>query len=133
MTVILCVDDKNGMMFGKKRQSRDEALCERIMTHVTDGRLWMSVYSAPLFDGRDVTADDAYADKAAANDVCFVEDGDIPLDKADKLIIYRWNRRYPATKYFEYNPIEQGFTFASSEDFIGTSHERITEEIYIRP
>jgi len=132
MTIILCTDDKNGMMFGKKRQSQDSAVIDRILAHADGKRLLMSSYSATLFDGHEVTADDDYAAMATADDVCFVEDGDVPLDKAGRLIIYRWNRRYPATRYFDINPIEHGFSFASSSDFAGSSHERITEEIYTR-
>ena len=45
-----CVDDGMGMMFNKRRVSRDEAVIRRIIKIVGNKRIWMSQYSYPLFE-----------------------------------------------------------------------------------
>jgi hypothetical protein len=69
---------------------------------------------------------------SSGEDLCFVEDRDPSpfLGKADKVVIYRWNRHYPADKRFEFDLSSLGFEKASAENFIGSSHPTITEEIY---
>ena len=47
MTLIVCIDDKKGMMFGNKRQSRDGVLTEQIIALTEGKRLVLSSYSAP--------------------------------------------------------------------------------------
>ncbi|MBR5135098.1 MAG: ribonuclease Z [Clostridia bacterium] len=133
MTIIVCIDDKNGMLFAGKRQSKDRILRERMLQHANGRTLWMSTYSASQFEeGGNFIADDDYAVKAATDDVCFVENGAIPLDKADRLIIYHWNRHYPATTFWTIDPAAEGFSLRSTHEFTGFSHDLITEEIFER-
>ena len=49
MKIIICLDDKNGMLFAARRQSRDSALCERVIGLSKGSRLYMNEYSAKLF------------------------------------------------------------------------------------
>ena len=44
MKLILCVDDKGGLAFNHRRQSRDRVLNERILMHCGMHRLWISQY-----------------------------------------------------------------------------------------
>ncbi len=133
MTIIVCLDERGGMMFGGRRQSKDAALRDRILQHIGGSRLLMTAYSAKQFEENDpITIDDQYADNAADTDYCFVENGALPIDKADTMIIYRWHRHYPADRWLEHNPIEEGFAFIEKTDFVGNSHDCITEEIYRR-
>lgn len=131
MTLIVCLDDQGGMLFNKRRQSRDRVLCERVLSLSADAALWVSRYSAALFEAARVCVDDDYATQAQAGDYVFVEDGALPLAQAQRLIVYRWNRRYPADRLF---PCEQlsAFTLTASAEFVGSSHDRITEEFYTR-
>ena len=39
MTLIVCLDDNLGMMFNRRRQSRDRVLIAELMAHVGDRRL----------------------------------------------------------------------------------------------
>ena len=131
MKLIFCLDDRNGMMFNQRRQSQDRILRARILSYLGDSRLFMSEYSAKQFEKSDnIVVNDKYLKKAKANDFCFIEDGDFDLGNADEIIIYRWNRHYPADKYFTANISSLGFELYSSEDFEGSSHEKITEEKY---
>lgn len=131
MTIVVCVDDKLGMMFNRRRQSRDREVIARILKHKSSRILWTDSYSASLFDGA-ACADDAYAVKSNADDLCFVEGGELPLDRADRLIVYRWHRVYPADRHFPAEPTSLGFVLISTKDFAGFSHEVITEEVFIK-
>ena len=46
MKLILCVDDKGGLAFNHRRQSRDRVLNEHILMHCGMHRLWISPYTA---------------------------------------------------------------------------------------
>ena len=130
LNLIVCLDDKNGMMFNRRRQSQDKVLRERVLA-LAGGRLFMSAYSAKQFgEVPGIVVDDDYALHAGENDFCFAEDKEISLADVKQLIIYRWNRHYPSDKRFDFDVAAEGFTLVSSEDFIGNSHPRITEEIY---
>ena len=132
MTVIVCVDDDNGMMFNHRRQSQDKLLRERVISHLKGNSLWMNIYSAEQFSdyADSITVDDAFLQKAAPDDYCFVEDQNLTsyLPNINRVILYKWNRSYPSDLKFEL-PLS-GWTLLSSIEFPGSSHEKITEEIY---
>lgn len=134
MTLILCLDDRNGMAFNGRRQSMDAGLRLRILQQVGNRNLWMSTYSAKQFEPLpfNVLADDDFLNKAEGDNACFAE-VQVPSacwHKCRKLIVYRWNRVYPADVYFPFSEMEDRLTLISKEDFTGNSHERITEEVY---
>ena len=130
MNLIVCLDNRNGMMFNKRRQSRDKVLCERVLALVP-GKLYMSEYSAKLFgESAKIIADNDFALHAGAGDYCFCEEPPVTLENVDQIIIYRWNRHYPADRHFGFDLDDLGFELASSEDFIGNSHPVITEQIF---
>ena len=127
MTLIVCLDDQNGMLFGTKRQSRDRILTERILSLTEKSRLIVSPYSAPLFPSKnELTVADDPATCCAQDDFLFIENTPLPTHGIDRLLIYRWNRRYPATRFFSLST--DGFTLKSTKDFQGSSHDCITEE-----
>lgn len=131
MNIIICLDDKNGIQFNKRRQSRDSVLCDRILS-ITKGRaLWMSQYSAKMFLSANVNVDTEFLNLVNDGDYCFVENDDFMryLDKLEKVIVYRWNRVYPSDKKVATDFLNEK-QLTSSIDFKGSSHERITEEIY---
>ena len=131
MKLIFCLDDRGGMMFNQRRQSQDSVLRARILDYIGGSRLFMSEYSAKQFEKSDnIVVSNKYLKKAKVNDFCFIEDGDFCFDEADEIIIYRWNRHYPADKHFDTDVRSLGFELYSSEDFEGSSHEKITEEKY---
>lgn len=133
MKLILCVDKNRGMMFNRRRQSQDRFLRERILQFTAGSKLWMSVYSAKQFSGGETfIADDNYASKAAEEDFCFVEDGVLPMERCRYLVLYHWNRKYQADRFFEHDLKAEGFQRISKADFSGHSHEKITEEIYVK-
>ena len=60
---------------------------------------------------------------------CFVEEAKyLSLDEIKKLIIFKWNRVYPADQYLDIDP--EKMTKVQEEEFVGFSHEKITMEVY---
>ena len=74
MIAIVTIDDNNGMMFNKRRQSKDIRLIERILDIAGTNRIWVSEYSSQLFDTSkdNIIVDNSYTE-AQAQDYCFVE------------------------------------------------------------
>lgn len=131
MKLIVCVDNRGGMAFNHRRQSRDRVLTEDIVKNVGDARLVLSPYSLSLFDGYvlDIAvSSDPFAD-AGENDFCFVETAS-PTSDADvsELILYHWNRDYPSDTPFLLDTA--AFLLVSTVDFVGFSHEKITKEVW---
>ena len=54
------------------------------------------------------------------------------LDLAEQIIIYAWNRRYPATAKLDMGYIEANFKLKDEYEFVGNSHEKITRRTYKR-
>ena len=133
MRLIFCVDKKNGMMFNGRRQSQDKILRSKMLEHIADSVLWMSKYSAKQFvEGGTFKIDDDYMTKAAEYDYCFIEDGEYDISKCNEILLFKWNRDYPADRFLEGDLKELGFKKNATEEFAGSSHKKITLEIYTK-
>ena len=137
MVIIACVDDNMGMMFNHRRQSQDRVLRERVLKITNSSVLWMNHYSSKQFSESIVPqakVDDSFISKAGNGEYCFVEDCDVTsyLRSVEKVVLYRWNRRYPSDQAFTINLSSGEWKLIHMEDFAGSSHETITEEIYTR-
>lgn len=132
MIAIVALDDRNGMMFNHRRQSQDRELRKHILNMVGSGKLWMNGYSAKLFEGTPIIVDEDFLDKAQTGDYCWVEDKHLApyADKLEQVVTFKWNRKYPGDFYFDL-PLEQ-WSLVSTEEFSGSSHEKITKEVYER-
>lgn len=135
MTLFVCLDNANGMRFNHRRQSRDAAVVRDICAMVGGGRLLLRPGSEVLFSAAPVrlTVCNAPLDAAQDGDCCFLEtppsvDG---MSKIATLIVYRWNRDYPADVFFP-SDAWQEFRLEHTTDFPGTSHDKITKEVYVR-
>ena len=55
MIVMVCVDNRNGMMFNHRRQSQDRGLRRRMceIAGNDDGKFWMNAYSRKMFTDSD--------------------------------------------------------------------------------
>ena len=136
MTVFVCVDDKGGMTFNGRRQSRDSAIIKDLAKHTDDGVLYISDFSERLFEDSEasVISVSSPLDSAYPDGYAFVEN--TPLcehkNKIDRLVIYKWNRHYPSDKKLDISPDELKMHLVESYDFPGTSHDKITKLIYER-
>lgn len=127
MILALCADDRLGMSFGGRRQSKDSSVRRRLL-ELSGGSLRMSDYSArqfeePVYHGPD------YLSGAENSDWCFVENSDYEdhAEKIEKIFLFRWNRHYPADAHFQF---PGKWVLVRAEDFPGSSHEKITMEVY---
>lgn len=133
MTVCFCIDDGMGISFNSRRQSKDKELIARLSAQADGKRILIKEYSARLFEG---TGADACVcggfECAGENDLVFVECEDPTryMERAERVIIYHWNRSYPSDTVLTATPDKLGFELCGTYDFEGSSHERITEEIW---
>ena len=51
---------------------------------------------------------------------------------ANEIVLCKWNRHYPADKFFDTDLKALGFKKVKTEDIAGTSHGKITIETYRR-
>ena len=126
----MCVDDHYGLQFNHRRQSRDSALIADVLEQA--GTVWLHPSSAGLFPGgAAVNADVDFLSKAGIGEWCFAEDRAYLeyADKIEKIVLYRWNRVYPRDMTFQF---PGQWKLAESQDFPGSSHEKITREVYIQ-
>ena len=128
MKLIVCLDHKNGMLFNKRRQSRDRILIENILGLCKGEKLYTNVYSATLFPKNSVIVFEK-ADEIESGYI-FAENFMLDEDKIQEIIIYKWNKVYPADTFF--NISLDGWNLTETLDFAGSSHEKITRERYVR-
>ena len=138
MTAIVCIDDRGGTLFNKRRQSRDRVLTEDVISLAAKegARLLASPFSEKLLSEQSSNAiyREDFLDVAEEGDICFVEDRALLpyFDKIDRLIIYRWNRAYPYDTCLDLLPLSSEWRLDSSSELAGYSHEKITKEIYFK-
>ncbi len=134
MILAVCVDDKGGMLFNRRRQSQDRLLRQNLLEEAAGRAVWMNAYSYKQFAPapENVRCAEDFFTQAGEGEFCFFEDEDPApwLAKAEEVILYCWNRAYPADRRF-FLP-QKGWTPARREDFPGSSHERITKEVFLR-
>ena len=129
MTIYICLDNRNGLKFNNRRQSRDSTVLEDIRSQLT-GSLLIDSFSEKLIREAGIpyvlppeTAEDFFAEDIPSDAI---------LDKTSKLVIYRWNRHYPSDVRWEPDLAGMGFSLREITEFPGTSHEKITREVYER-
>lgn len=136
MKVTAVVDDSCGMMFNKRRQSRDKVLYEKVTTIVGNNVMWVNSYTYPLFKDMklNLCVDEEFLSKVEQGEYCFVEDKRVSsyINQIEELIIFHWNRKYPSDLKLDIQPEREGFVCANTEEFVGSSHEKITMKIWKR-
>ena len=129
MTLYICLDDRNGLRFNRRRQSRDSAVLEDIRGSLT-GPLCIDAFSEKLIREAEIP----YVLLPEETGDFFAED--VPpeelLARTEKIVIYRWNRHYPSDVKWEPDLAAMGFALGETTEFPGTSHEKITREVYER-
>ena len=132
MKLIVCLDDHGGMLFNHRRQSQDRILQADLLAMTQGTHLYMNAYSARQFEfAPEITVVDSPEEAAGPGDWCFAEDRPLSgcASKIEELVVYRWNRSYPADRYFDLSL--DTWHLAVSAEFAGSSHEKITKEIYV--
>ena len=133
MKLVVCVDKNNGMLFNNRRQSRDRMLIHHILNLIGDKKIWINSYSENLFRFKtEYNLFEENFDEIGAEDYCFIENISPKSfeEQIDEIIIYNWNKIYPADMYFDICLDE--WMLKSEIEFEGFSHEKITQKIYTR-
>ncbi len=127
ITVAVCIDDKGGMMFNKRRQSRDRVLIADLCEFATE-KIYINEFSQLLFEDhadKIVVVDDPLSD-CPDGGICFVEN--IPLlpfeDDISELLVYKWNCAYPRDMKLDLSLAD--FRVLRRKEFEGSSHDKIT-------
>lgn len=135
MVLLVCVDDQFGMMFNRRRQSSDSVVTAKILEMTAGKRLWMNNYSRSLFpENAPICVDDDFLKKASEEDYCFVENCDVKpyIGCAEKIVLFHWNRQYPADIRFPNDLLTGDWSIIHTLDFPGNSHKTVTVEVYSR-
>ena len=129
MTLYICLDDRNGLQFNKRRQSRDASVLEDIRSRLA-GQLLIDPFSEKLIREAGIPyvlppeeTEDFFAEAVPSEEL---------LAKVTQLVVYRWNRHYPADVRWEPDLGALGFSLQETTEFPGKSHEKITREVYVR-
>lgn len=102
MKIIVCIDDKNGMMFNHRRQSKDREVRRDMLSYIGQHRLWMNEYSRKQFEAvpkdAQIEVNENFPAFAGDDDYCFIENSIYLLNKnlITEIVIYHWNRIYPS-------------------------------------
>ncbi len=134
MKLVICIDDRGGMAFNKRRVSRDKLMVSDLCEYIGDSTLFLESYSAELFVEKSLNMiiSENSLKFAEADDFVFVErEQPSPyMAAANEIVIYKWNRRYPFDVAMEKSPIDYGFKLESVFEFEGNAHDKITREVY---
>ncbi len=135
MIVICCVDDNYGMMFNSRRQTQDKILINYILNICKSSILKMNSYSFELFsiyNCSNIIVEENFLSNPNGDFFYFVENQSIDSIKQEikKIILFKWNRVYPADFYFNKSILED-FNLSYICDFKGNSHEKITREDWL--
>ncbi len=126
MTLLLWTGKNGEMLFNRRRCSQDKAVISDILTMFPPEDICVSAYSAPLFEGAHTVSclEDAH-------NVLFLEDFPLlpALARGEKLIVYRFDRVYPAHVRLTVPP---EFSLTQCTEFSGYSHDKITREVYAK-
>ena len=136
MIVCTAVDDANGMLFNKRRQSQDKILREHLLGLCGEKPLFVTPYTAKQFSEEEqsrLRIEENPLEAASDGDFCFIETFSLLpyAAKIETLILYKWNRKYPADFFFDLSLLAPAWTLKETEEFAGFSHDMITKEVYI--
>ena len=127
MHIIVCLDNRNGMCFGGRRQSMDRAVRQDMLNCYAP--ILTNSYGAGPFREGECVIDENYLSHAQTGDSCFVENTPVTafMENAEMITVYRWNRDYPADLHF---PSLEGYQCVERREIAGFSHPSITKEVY---
>ena len=136
MIAVVCVGDGGGMLFNKRRVSRDKKMIEDFAKLSADGVVFISEISEGLFENSEISLVLASNPLEAADDgdYAFVEDKSLAefKGKIKTLIIYKWNREYPSDFSLDLDPVYEKMRLSEIYEFQGKAHEKITRERWER-
>ena len=76
MIVIVCTEDRGGMLFNNRRVSKDRTVIQKILELSEGKKLWIHPFSEKLFEQEhpeNCCVDENFLEKVGEGDICFVE------------------------------------------------------------
>lgn len=133
MILAFCVDDQGGLAFNHRAAEPGPSAGGGFAGGGRARPVFCLPYSAGLFDPGAVTVVDAPG-AVSADGILFLENTDPAayIPHAEELLLYRWNRLYPADLTLNGTPVQWGYRLQDTTNFAGTSHEKITRERYVK-
>ncbi len=133
MTLIFCLDKNNGMLFGGRRQTFDYEVLD-LICNIGGERLYITPFSQKYFGERSYELLGEGLKGAPSDAAVFLEDRDaLPyISRVEKIIIYRWDKVYPADRWLGFSPLDEGFRLSGKVKFSTEVHKDIVKEIYKR-
>ena len=129
MKLVVCIDKSGGMMYNKRRQSRDRVMMDNLTAHLKGRKIVISPYSEELFVGRDMDFRVCTVPRSADDEFVFIEEAPLPeASEVDEVVIYNWCTDYPRDRIFDFDLSD--FKRISKEKFAGYSHGKITKEVF---
>ena len=131
MNLIIAIGKEGEIAFNNRRVSRDEHLLRDVFESV-DGDVYIKPRSAKMFASFKNVKIVENANECPSDAWLFIEDEDALTltEKAEKIIIYNFNRIYPYDVRLNTDSLSGKFRVVSSMSFLGHSHEKITKTIY---
>ena len=131
MNLIVCIDERNGMLFHQKRVSQDILQRKDVYAYIKEQPLYIKKKSEALYEHKNIVVIDDFYKIAHMEGYCIAEEEleETLLQKMNHIIVYCWNRHYQADTYFK---IPQNFQCEQVKEFRGYSHEKITRKVYRR-
>lgn len=131
MKIFVCVDNRNGIMFNNRRVSRDSVLNQKVIDICGENPLYVSLYSSKLFEKySNVIVSNDFINKVSKDDFAFVEDIIPSEEDIDEVYLFKFNRNYPADTHLEIDLENGNYKKIEESDFVGSSHDEITLEVY---
>ena len=93
MIVIVCTEDRGGMLFNNRRVSKDRTVIQKILELSEGKKLWIHPFSEKLFEQEhpeNCCVDENFLEKAGEGDICFVENQSLKgmEGQIEKLIVF---------------------------------------------
>ena len=97
----------------------------------------MNEYSYKLYkdiDDGNIKVCENFLNECSDNDFCLIENTEVKnyINNINTIVVYKWNRIYPSDFYFDIDLNTNSWELLKTEEFQGSSHEKITKETYRR-
>ena len=135
MKLFVCLDEVGGMTFNKRRQSSDRIIRDDMLKIVQNARFLVNSYTAKQFTEEQINQielDENCLEHANEDTFIFIENIGVSnyISKIEQIIVYRWQRKYPADFFFDVDLTSSDWELTGKEELVGYSHECILKEVY---
>ena len=136
ISFIVCIEDRYGISFNKRLIGRDKFVDEYLEEKLTKSKVFADqnyinyVKNCRIKNIKDQRISDLVNSKEEITIFCSSKESLEYLENADEIVIFYWNRRYPADLYLDYDIVANDYCLSERvEDIEGSTHI-LTKEIW---